>query len=90
MGPNISGLVINVGSGVETSIHSLANLVISVTGSQANMVPNTQDSGGISRLCADLTLAGQKLNYVPSISLEEGLRLSLQRDVRYKDTKALK
>ena len=29
---------------------------------------------------ADLTLASQKLNYKPSISLEEGLRLTLQRD----------
>ena len=82
--------MINVGSGVETSIHSLANLVKSVTGSQANVVPNPQDSGVISRLCADLTLAGQKLNYEPSISLEQGLRLSLQRDIRYKDTKATK
>jgi len=72
---------------VETSIQSLAKLVISVTGSQANVVPNAQDSGGISRLCADLTLAGQKLNYGPSISLEQGLRLSLQRDVRSRTRK---
>jgi UDP-glucose 4-epimerase len=88
--PNVNGLVINVGSGVETSIRSLANLVISVTGSQANVIPNTQDSGGISRLCAELTLAGQKLNFKPSILLEDGLRLSLQRDIRYKDTKSIK
>jgi len=87
--PNINGLVINIGSGVETSIRSLANLVLSVTGNQANIVSNAQGPGGISRLCADLTLAGQKLNYKPSISLEEGLRLSLQRDVRYKITKEL-
>jgi UDP-glucose 4-epimerase len=87
--PNINGLVINIGSGVETSIRSLANLVLSVTGNQANIVSNAQSPGGISRLCADLTLAGQKLNYKPSISLEEGLRLSLQRDVRYKVTKEL-
>jgi len=87
--PNINGLVINVGSGVETSIRSLANLVLSVAGSHANVVLNTQGSGGISRLCADLTLARQKLNYEPSVSLVEGLRLSLQRDIRYKDTKEL-
>jgi UDP-glucose 4-epimerase len=87
--PNINGLVINVGSGVETGIRSLANLVLSVTGSQANVIPNAQSTGGISRLCADLTLAGQKLNYKPSISLEEGLRLSLQKDNRYKLTKEL-
>lgn len=84
--PNINGLVINIGSGVETSIRSLAELVLSVTGSQTNIVFSSQISGGVSRLCADLSLAAQKLNYKPSIKLEDGLRLSLQRDVRYKPT----
>ncbi len=84
--PNINGLVINIGSGVETSIRSLAELVLSVTGSQTNIVFSSQISGGVSRLCADLSLAAQKLNYKPSIKLEDGLRLSLLRDVRYKPT----
>jgi UDP-glucose 4-epimerase len=80
--PNINGLVINVGSGVETSLRSLVKLVMDVTGSQSNVVYNTQTSGGVSRLCADLGLAGQKLNYKPAIRLEEGLRLTLQRNAR--------
>jgi UDP-glucose 4-epimerase len=88
--PHLNGLVVNVGSGVETSLHSLAKLALDVTGSQANVVSNAKNSSGVSRLCADLTLASQKLNYKPSIPLEEGLRLTLQRDVRYKVTKELK
>jgi UDP-glucose 4-epimerase len=87
--PNVNGLVINIGSGAETRIRALADLVLKVTGSQTNIVSSAQTPGGVSRLCADLTLAAQKLNYKPSISLEEGLRLSLQRDVRYKGTKEL-
>ncbi len=87
--PNVNGLVINIGSGVETRIRTLADLVLKVTGSQTNIVSSAQTPGGVARLCADLTLAGQKLNYKPSIPLEEGLRLSLQRDVRYKGTKEL-
>ena len=87
--PNVNGLVINVGSGVETSLRALTKLMLDVTGSQANVVFNSQTSVGVSRLCADLTLAGQKLNYKPSFRLEEGLRLTLQRDVRYKHTKNL-
>ena len=87
--PNLNGLVINIGSGKETSIRALAHLVLKVTGSQTNIVYSAQASGGVSRLCADLSLAAQKLNYKPSISLEEGLRLSLQRDVRFKVTKEL-
>jgi UDP-glucose 4-epimerase len=87
--PDLNGLVINIGSGKETSIRTLANLVLKVTGSQTNIIYSAKTSGGVSRLCADLSLAAQKLNYKPSISLEEGLRLSLQRDARYKITKEM-
>ena len=51
------------------------------------MVYNAQTSGGVSRLCADLSLAAQKLNYKPTFRLEAGLRLTLQRDSRFKFTK---
>jgi len=87
--PNINGLVINVGSGVETSLKTLSRLVLEVTGSQASVVQHTQTSGGVSRLWADLSLAKQKLNYKPAISLENGLRLTLQRDPRYRVTKEI-
>jgi len=85
--PNVNGLVINVGSGVETSLRAISKLVLEVTGSEAAVVHNTQTSGGVSRLCADLTLAKQKLNYKPAISLETGLRLTLQRDPRFNRAK---
>ncbi|NOH04365.1 MAG: NAD-dependent epimerase/dehydratase family protein [Chloroflexi bacterium] len=82
--PSINGLVINVGSGVEVSIKDLIRIVLDVTASQANVVYNTQTSGGVSRMKADLTLAREKLRFIPSIKLEEGLRLTLQRDLRFK------
>ncbi len=82
--PNINGLVINVGSGMETSLRSLARLALEATSSQANVVYSAQTSGGVSRLWADLTLAGQKLNYKPAIPIETGLRLTLERDPRFK------
>ncbi|HEU0292284.1 MAG TPA: NAD-dependent epimerase/dehydratase family protein [Anaerolineales bacterium] len=82
--PNINGLVINVGSGTETSIRDLIQCVLQVTGSNAEVIYNVKTSGGVSRMRADLTLAGQRLNYRPSISLAEGLRLTLKRDSRFK------
>ena len=82
--PNINGLVINVGSGTETSIRDLIKCVLDVTGSQAEVIYNAKTSGGVSRMRADLTLASQKLNYQPSISLDDGLRLTLKRDPRFK------
>jgi UDP-glucose 4-epimerase len=81
--PNIDGLVINVGFGAETSTLTLADLALKVTGSRTNVVCSTQVPGGVSRLCADLSLAAQKLNYRPAIALEDGLRLTLQRDGRF-------
>jgi nucleoside-diphosphate-sugar epimerase len=55
-----------------------------VTGTRAEVIYNPRTSGGVSRLCADLTLASQKLNYRPSIGLKDGLRLTLKRDPRFK------
>ncbi|MEY2819406.1 MAG: hypothetical protein RL275_2869 [Chloroflexota bacterium] len=82
--PNINGQVINVGSGIETSIKELINSVLDITHSKANVVYNNQTSGGVSRMKADLTLAKEKLRFTPSISLIEGLKLTLQRDSRFK------
>ena len=82
--PNVNGQVLNIGSGVETSIKELINTVLEVTNSKANVVYNTQTSGGVSRMKADLTLAKEKLRFTPSINLVDGLRLTLQRDTRFK------
>ena len=82
--PNIDGLVINIGSGEETSINDLVRAIQDVTGSNAEVINNPKTSGGVSRLCADLALASQKLNYRPSIRLPDGLRLTLRRDPRFK------
>jgi UDP-glucose 4-epimerase len=82
--PNLDGLVINVGSGRETSVRELVKTVLEVTSSQAEVIYNPKTLPGVSRMCADLTLAVQKLNYWPSISLEDGLRLTLQRDAHFR------
>jgi hypothetical protein len=35
-------------------------------------------------MCANIALAEKRLNYKSSISLEYGLRLTLQRDARFR------
>ncbi len=82
--PNINGLVINVGSGTETSVRDLVKQVLDVTPGKPEILYNAQTSGGVSRMTADLALAQEKLNFHPSIKLEDGLRLTLQRDPRFK------
>lgn len=82
--PNVNGLTLNVGSGVETSIRDLVRAVAEATGREAQVIYNAGTPGGVSRMQADLSLSAQKLNYRPSIRLAEGLRLTLQRDPRFK------
>jgi len=80
---SVNQMVINVGGGAETSVRELANLVMQVTGGQPEVITNPRNDGGPARLWADLTLARQKLDYEPDISLETGLRLTLERDPRF-------
>lgn len=80
---SVNRLVINVGSGQETSVRELARLAAEVTGRPSDIVFSKADNGGVSRMCADLSLAAQKLGFHPRVSLTEGLRLTLARDPRF-------
>ncbi|MES0360298.1 MAG: NAD-dependent epimerase/dehydratase family protein [Anaerolineales bacterium] len=81
----VNRLVLNVGSGDETSVRELANLVLKVTESNAEVMYNPRTDPGVSRMCANLALARERLGYQPRISLAEGLRLTLERDARFRD-----
>ena len=81
--PDIHDSIINVGSGTETSVRAVAQLTKELTDSQAEIVYNPRSDAGVSRMCADLTLAGEKLHYTPRVSLAEGLRLTMERDSRF-------
>lgn len=37
----------------------------------------TSESGGVTRLCADLRRARERLGYAPQVSLEEGIRRTI-------------
>lgn len=80
--PDANQQIINVGSGVETSVSDLARLVRDVTGTTPEIVYNPRNAGGVERMCADLTLATKLLNYQPRVSLKEGLRCTLEQDER--------
>lgn len=84
----VSRMVINIGSGTETSVRDLANLITEITHSEAKVLFNPHNDPGVHRLCADITLAKKKLSYTPRYSLEEGLRLTLEQDPRLQPIKA--
>ncbi len=75
--------IINIGSGVETSVRDLVRLVIQVTGAKPEEIYNPHKNGGNERMCADIKKAYEKLNYLPLIPLETGLRLTVERDPQF-------
>lgn len=81
--PDLDNLVINIGSGVETSVRELVRLAIELTGSKVEVVFNPRTDPGVSRMCANIKLAKEKLGFQPRIDLATGLRLTLERDPRF-------
>jgi nucleoside-diphosphate-sugar epimerase len=81
--PDIYHSVINVGSGVETSVRELVNCILEITESKAEVLYTPRSDPGVSRMCADLTKAYEILGYRPAISLEEGINLTIENDERF-------
>jgi UDP-glucose 4-epimerase len=78
--------VINVGSGEETSIDQLVEVISQTVGQRSNVIYNTDNSGGSSRLVADISKARRLLKYKPCTTLVEGLRKLYEQDPRFRRT----
>ncbi len=81
--PSIDRLTINIGSGVETSLKTLAQQVLEISNSTSEWILREDQDPGPSRMAADIRLARSKLGYKPHITLQEGLRRILTRDPRF-------
>ena len=79
----VSQLVINVGSGTAVSLNELVTVVGAAMNTTLEPLFNSSESGGVHAMCADLTLAAQKLGYRPRVSLPEGLRRTIATDERF-------
>lgn len=81
--PTVDRLVINIGSGDETSIRDLAQYVIEAVSTDANWIFMENQDVGPPRMCADISLARAKLGYKPRVSLQEGLEKMVALDPRF-------
>jgi UDP-glucose 4-epimerase len=81
--PDIDRLVINIGSGKETSIKDLAQAVMETMNVKTDWMPKEDQDPGPSRMCADIRLARQKLGYQPHFDLREGLKRMIAEDDRF-------
>lgn len=75
--------VINIGSGVETSIAALVEVIAKVTGQSVHQIDNRKRSGGVPRLVADISRAQLLLGLRPLVSLPEGIDRMLREDSRF-------
>ena len=75
-----SETLINIGSGVETTINQVLTVAEAVTGQTPQVVYNPRRVGGADRMCADLTIAKSKLDWAPKVTLEEGMARTFEND----------
>lgn len=72
------GRVINIGSGRETSISDLIELIFRITGRQASVVVEEArlrpQASEVNRLVCDASLARELTGWTPAVSLEVGLK----------------
>lgn len=75
------GEVINIGSGFEISIKDLADKIISLIGKKVRIVTDPERSrpakSEVERLMADNSKAKELLGWEPKVSLDEGLRRTI-------------
>jgi nucleoside-diphosphate-sugar epimerase len=72
-----SGEVINVATGGRISLNELLRTMNRIVGTNTNAVYQDGRAGDVRDSQADITKARQLLGYVPIVSLEEGLRHTL-------------
>jgi UDP-glucose 4-epimerase len=80
---NVDREVINIGGGAETRLDQLVELIGRVT-HQTILPLRNASGGGVKRLWANLGKAQALLSYTPRTPLEEGLRLMIERDSRFR------
>jgi len=81
---DVDRAVINVGSGLEVTINALVDAIERVAGRTAHRLYNPTESGGVSRLVADIALAREKLDFRPKVDLQTGLRRTLAEDEQFR------
>lgn len=77
--PGAYGQMINLGSGIGTSLRTVAELVIRLTGSRTKPLYGAipYRKGQIGELRADVEKAKRILDWSPRVGLEEGLRMTI-------------
>ena len=69
---------VNVGTGIETDVNRLAELILQASGSKSEVTHGPAKQGEQRRSVIDCTKAAEKLGWRPSVPLAEGLRRTVE------------
>ncbi len=69
-----SGKLLNIGTGVETSVKALYRMLASITGFKGKAASGPLPPGEVRRICLDASAAQQAIGWKPWTHLEDGLR----------------
>lgn len=72
--PNTRGKIINIASGSEISINKLVRLISEYMGNIGDIIYEVERPADVRRLIASINLARELIDFKPSISLEEGIK----------------
>ena len=73
-----SNQIVNVGVENEISILELAKMILTVSNITGDLILNPAPEGSIDRRCGDISRLQELTNFTPSVSLNEGLKLTLE------------
>ena len=80
--PGIEGATFNLGTGIEIRVGDLAQEVITLIGKPVKIVVDPKrlrpEKSEVGRLLSDNRLARERLGWQPQVSLEEGLRKTIE------------
>jgi dTDP-glucose 4,6-dehydratase len=84
---NVLGKAINFGTGKEISILDLANTLCELSNNKSKPIHVAPRAGEVKRLCADVTLAKNLLNFTPEYTIRKGLEefTNWYREGRYEE-----
>lgn len=65
--------VYNLGTGIETSVNDLINILVQATGRAVDVQHSPYRAGEVQRIALDISKAAKVLKWLPEISLRDGL-----------------
>lgn len=76
---------INVGSGIETSLKEVVDIIVKIIKFEGNIAFNSFKPDGEPRKCLDISLLKETIDFKPAVSLEQGIEQTINWFISNKD-----